>query len=1061
MSLFFDQRDRDLLKMVNGILSRSAPDTIGKTNLLPWFHPHGIKEMAETRGLRIAYAITHLFESLAAGGLEERLNALRSLRDEVLTAPAGGMPKNAARVLMSIMKDLIRAHGNEIDQLKLAHDFRRVASGKPSIVRKMLRRYHLLEMPEAWNQLAFDDHVHDINTKGRKSASHLIMDAWIKGIRRLRVIYYNFIDPPSAAELLEAAQIMGVEMRIGIEFSTRFRDKYVQLIWVPRGFTDAQSFLCFLAEEPVRRLMEQGREVSRYRQRYVLDILEAFNRVFLEQINADLDLRVPPLSSADFLAFVRPGQPSILHLAKYIHNRLLLEMRRKVDQWRTVMESADAAQRSKILARVDRMNRLDPETITQVYLQPAAYPEIPDPYQIHEDAQTPPLLDLTPRQLLDRVTGLRTGYRITLNLTDLLPADVVEILYDCEGLINRLELFNLKDSATGKTGSIQEISQLQLAINQRNTIELKRIIREIIGRLATAKPFPGKADRIEKLGIVLHDIAALTAMYHAAHLKPRIGSDSTGHSSRMHGMGLAILDTLPARTRRWCTRAKPKSLPAADGTPGNPLGPPDRSRCSTIPFRMPVYKRITYVPYQSPKGSQGLYQRLLQHLPILKALGKTLQADWLVQSHLTRMDHSGNVITLGGVANHMDNGLDLNAPQKGEPRLSFFYLNSKVRNTLKILMGFIPAFLTFYLTNSWWVLAYLGAFIWFGITGARNIVQSVLGGGGVGRSPLLRWNDYVNWVRISDSLLFTGFSVPLLDYLVKTVLLDRQMGITTTTNPIALYAVMGIVNGIYLSSHNLFRGLSRTAVFGNFFRSILSIPIAICFNFVIGTLLGLLGVTGIDLHLQQWAAVISKGASDTVAGVIEGTADRFTNIQTRFKDYADTLSQMFETYARLEALLPELKVWETLDTFGSDGVDSNADVKELERLIIIGALDLLYFWMYQPRARTAFTYLSKTLSREEMRILSGCQRILKREREISQMFIDGVVGMNFSKGLSFYLQSAPGYLKTMQRLLSVRPEMKNFLGRKGGFYSETSLNPSPGGSSSVVILNRTPSDQSK
>jgi hypothetical protein len=109
-------------------------------------------------------------------------------------------------------------------------------------------------------------------------------------------------------------------------------------------------------------------------------------------------------------------------------------------------------------------------------------------------------------------------------------------------------------------------------------------------------------------------------------------------------------------------------------------------------------------------------------------------------------------------------------------------------------------------------------------------------------------------------------------------------------------------------------------------------------------------------------------------------------------------------------------VWETLDSIGKERIDTNADAKDLEKLIVIGALDLLYFWMYQPRARTALKYLFKTLSDEEKRILAGCQTILKREREISQMFIDGVVGINFSKGLSFYLQCAPGYLKAMDRL---------------------------------------------
>jgi hypothetical protein len=1018
LRLLFDKRDRYLLEIVNGVLSRSSPGTIGKKNLFPWFHPHGIKELAETRGLRIAFAIIHLIESLEAGGLEDRLNALRSLRDEVLHAAAGTLPKNAARVLLSIMKDLVRAHGNEIEQLKLAHDFRRVASGKPSIVRKMLQRYHLLEMPEAWNQLSFDDHVHDINTKGRKSASHLIMDAWIKGIRRLRVIYYNFIDPPSAAELLEAALIMGVEIRIGIEFSARFRDRYIQLIWVPRGFSDAQSFLCFLAKEPVRQFMDQGREVSRYRRRYILQILDAFNRVHRPAINSELGLDLPPLNAGEFLAFVRPGQPSILHLAKFIHNHLFVLMKRRTEALQTACKSAGDEQRAEMASIVERMNRLDSESIASQYLRVSANPDIPDPNRVHDDPDTPALLYLTPRQLLDRVTGLHTGHRVTLNLTDLMPEDVVEILYDCEGLISRLEIFNLKDYTSGKACHVEEISELQLAINEGNTIHLKRVIRRIIGRLAKAAPFPGKAERIEKLGIILHDIPAFTAMYLPRHLQPRIGSDSTGHSTRMYGMGLAILDTLPPGARRLCNQRPhmaPQELPCSLGDADNP---PTQAKRSVIPFRTPVYKRITYIPYESPKGSQGLYKRLLQHLPMLKLLGKTRQLDWLVQAYLTRMDPRGNIVTLGGISDRSDNGLRLDCKPVGtqKERISPFYLNSTVRNGLKIIMGFIPAFLSFYLTNNWWVLAYLGAFIWFGITGVRNIVQSVLGGGGIGRSPLLHWNDYVSWVRISDSLLFTGFSVPLLDYLVKTLLLDRLMGITTATNPIALYTFMAVANGIYLSSHNLFRGLPRPVVYGNFFRSVLSIPIAVAFNMLIASLLGMMGVVGAEAHLQKWAAVISKGASDTVAGIIEGTVDRFSNIQTRFQDYADTLSLLFDTYGRLEALQPELNVWATLETIGKNRIDANADTRDLEKLIVIGALDLLYFWMYQPRARTALKYLFKTLSKEEKRILVGCQAILNREREISQMFIDGVVGINFSRGLSFYLQCAPGYLKAMDRL---------------------------------------------
>ncbi|MCP4151222.1 MAG: hypothetical protein GY757_25995, partial [bacterium] len=227
------------------------------------------------------------------------------------------------------------------------------------------------------------------------------------------------------------------------------------------------------------------------------------------------------------------------------------------------------------------------------------------------------------------------------------------------------------------------------------------------------------------------------------------------------------------------------------------------------------------------------------------------------------------------------------------------YLNSGLKNGLKVLIGFIPAFATFALTKDWWLLAYFGAFIWFGITGLRNVLQSILGGGGFQRSPLLRWNDYVSWERVSDSLLFTGFSVPLLDYVVKTLVLDQLFGITTATNPNALYTVIALANGLYISGHNTFRGLPKGAIFGNFFRTILSIPIAIGLNAAIGGILTAAGIVGVYNILQKWAAVISKTASDFVAGIIEGTADRYNNIRIRSRDYTKKLTQLFDIYARL------------------------------------------------------------------------------------------------------------------------------------------------------------------
>ena len=157
------------------------------------------------------------------------------------------------------------------------------------------------------------------------------------------------------------------------------------------------------------------------------------------------------------------------------------------------------------------------------------------------------------------------------------------------------------------------------------------------------------------------------------------------------------------------------------------------------------------------------------------------------------MANPGNIVTLGGVQKQIHNGLYLNPPDAADRRLRFRWrnLNTQLQNALKVVIGFIPAFATFALTKDWWLLAYCGAFIWFGITGLRNILQSVLGGGGFRRSPLLNWNDYISWSRITDSLMYTGFSVPLLDYVVKTLILDRTFGITTAHQPGAALHVYG------------------------------------------------------------------------------------------------------------------------------------------------------------------------------------------------------------------------------------------------------------------------------
>ncbi|MBI4777016.1 MAG: hypothetical protein HY788_23025 [Deltaproteobacteria bacterium] len=991
----FDKRDYQLLDIVNDVLTRDQSRKHARKLVYPYLHPHGIKELAESRGLRIAFAVVHLLESLETGELDDRLDALRSLREEVLSTAVGALPLNTARVLLTIMKELVRAHGDERRQLELAHDFRTAAAGNPRIVRNQLRRYHLLEMSEAWNQVTFDDHVHDVNTKGRKSSSHLIMDAWIKGIRRLRVIYYNYLEAKFAVELLQAAEIMGITVRIGIEFFTRIRDRYAQIIWVPRGFHDVQAFLCFLAEGPVASFMEEGRRVSRFQQRYVNAVLNEFNVRHRHDISKAFGFDMPELDPAEFSAFVGTGQASVVHLAEFIHKKMLARMRTHVIALRERFKTASDNERAGIENLLQSMNRMDTEAIMETFLKPSANPHIPNPNIPAEGPEAPRLLNLSARQLIERLSKLHPVYYVTLNLTNLRAEDVLELLYDCEGAISRLEIFNLKDYAEGKTAHFEQINELQTAINGGNVVHLKRMILSMIDRLNSGG---GDPDRIAKLHDILHDIGSLKDTYKGAPIEARIGSDSTGRAPRVHGMGLAIKETLTKRARKEID---------------HPKGPVR----DIIPVTAQAFRRTTHLPRGGESKAARSFFRFVRRLPCVGFLAEARREDWVVAEDSIRLESPGNIVTLGGVQAEVSNGLTLDPPTtKAEKRgLSWKYLNTGVKNGLKLLIGFIPAFLTFYLTKDWWLLAYFGAFIWFGITGLRIVLQSVLGGGGIRRSPLLRWDDFVSWERITDSLMYTGFSVPLLDYVVKTVLLDRGFGITTSTNPAALYTVIALANGLYISSHNAFRGFPKGAVYGNLFRTLVSVPIAVAFNTIAGGALAFAGVIGVDVILQKWAAVISKLASDLVAGFLEGTVDRYQNIRMRWRDYSSKLVNLFDTYAQLELLFPEKDASELLRESQELEARAGGELRGLRKIIIINALDLLYFWMLQPRARVTLRAILSTLPPEERRIFIGSQSILREQEEISLMFVHGLVGKNFSRALSFYLDRSGEYLDALKK----------------------------------------------
>ena len=997
--LLFDHEDYDLLDIVRRIVAKAKRPELGQRLFDPALHPRGIKELGAPKALRIAHAVVDLLQSLEEGQRDERIRALRAVRDEVLHNGSASQRRNVARVLLEIMKRLVRASSDPTLQLELAHDFRDTMAGNPRHVRAQLLKYHLIEMPEPWNQLAFDHHVHDAHSKGRKSPTHLIMDAWIKGIRSLSVVYYNYVSPAAASELLEAAEIMDVQVRIGVELGAVWRDKLVYLVWAPRGFHSRKDFLAFLGDPAIAAFTEQGRAVALYRQQHVLRVLEAFNRTHLPKLNEEYGIGLEPVSERAFLAFVGVGQASLLHLAEYIHAALLPLFKRRTAELGQPDARTDRTARDRSSGQLDAMIELTTELIAERYLSAAANPELPDDSRPAAGPDVPELLRLGPAELVDRLAALPSGFRITLNPSNLTAEDALEVLYHGRGRITHIEIFNLKDWADGRVEHRAEIDRLRRVLNSGNVVEAKRLVLDILHQVEQGTA-PDRAEREAAIREILRNITRLQGSYRYARLRSRLGSDSTGRARHSPGMGLVVVPTL---TRRSCARIY-------------------RSRRRVVPVRTEAYLRVTYMPRRGEDPTADVLYRALRRVPLLRPLGYVRQREWAVAPNSTHIDADGNIATLGGLPEEPDNALALAAPEGGRRAsslaLSWRCLDTRWKNTLKVLLGFVPAFATFYLTKSWWLLAYFGAAIWFSITGVRNVVQAVVGAGGLFRSSLLKWNDFVSWNRVADSLFYTGFSVPLLDYLVKTLLLDRGFGVTAGSSPLLLYAAMALANGTYISTHNVLRGLPPAAAAANFFRTVLSIPIAYGVSAGVAALLRSRGADAamVASALQPWATIISKASSDVVAALIEGTADRQVNLGLREGDVHDKLGQLHEAYARIDLLFPEGNV---LDLLGHPKKLVRA-LREVEpalvHQLIVHALDLMYFWAYQPRGETVLRRVLHDASAEEREVIRLSQRVLRRKRLVSEMLLDGLVGHRFDRALAFYLSRFEAYLGAVDRM---------------------------------------------
>ncbi len=1010
--LYYDPEDYQLLAMISQTVAKNRNS---HSRTLSRLSPNGIIELAEPIELRMASAVLRLLDTLEQGRAEERLSALAALHEEVLVMSRTFLRINTGRVLVQIMKDLVRAQGDFEAQLRLAHDFRMAATGRHTVIRRLLHRYFMLEMPEDWTQAVFDNHVHDANTKGRKNATHLIMDAWLKGIRYLTVIYYNYVSPEAANELLRAAEIMGMHVRIGLLFHAPFRGRFVDLIWIPRHVTRAEDFTDFLAKPGVAPLMKEGRAATRWLERRILRIVDIWNETERLRLSPLIGGTPDPLDPREFMTFVGSGQASLQHLAEFIHKKIFPLMEKRAASLRDTLAQSGLPEGRRIetQASLETLDSFTTEAVLARLNDPHLCPESAHLQESCDSPDCPELLNHTPLSLLQMLDGIHSSARVVLNLAKLSTEDVLELLWDCKGGITHLELFNFKDWQNGDMEPIQQINELQHAINDGSVPRLKQIIltmlRDSVPSLQEADPhdedqLPEEHDspRMRKMRVILQNLPVFCGYYRTSKLRTSLGTDSTSRPGSRFGMGLAYPETLPRRARR-------------------ELDDTGRSAHLLLPIRTELKEQITYTSGLSDEASPLI--TFLRRLPGLSHLGQTRKKEWIAFSKnsvvcnegrctiATGKDSaSGNIITLGGNDKVFSNGFRAAAHEELSVGDSMHYLNSRLTNAIRFFIGFLPALFSFLFTQTG-ALAWLGAPLWFLISAVRNIVQSVLGNGGWHRSSLLHWKSYVTWTSVYTSLMFNGLTVVFLEPILRWKVLHMGMGWNIMTAPIGTYVVLGLGCGLFKLGTHMLQGFSKRSLCIDVVCTVLSLPLILFFHLLLLWGASLLGFPAADLI--PFTVFVVKLASDFSVGIAEGIFDRDRNLRLRMTDYRSRLKNALTLYSRLEAMFPEKNVLNMLSHPADLLKTLEKRDPQLRLDLVINALDLMYFWFYQPRANYALLHHLHRFSKSEKLVLLRMQEVLRLEKLVSQLLIHGLVGENFAGPLSFYVANCQDYLHQM------------------------------------------------
>jgi hypothetical protein len=535
--LSFNDRIRDLAIILNQKVEHSG-------ELAPFHnsHPGGFVRELHKRRIGIAESYILISKQLGTSSYEKRLDALRTMVELSLHAKTVSMPLNTARVQIELMKEAVKDQGNKRRQMERIADFSIASFGQEAVIRRFLRQRRMIEVPETRLQLkeldlGWDSHVHDNLSEGRKTPSQVVVDAFIKGLSRLTLAYYDISNRDIVTEAMKAGEILGIDVTVGVEFSTGHRTRRRHFMYIPPAYTPDEFYEFFDDNKKyLARFIEGLEENRRRRHQTVTQILDHFNRIDLNKINEGYEndrlYALPPLRIEELEAIVMEGQYTRIHLGELVYTRLKEVLKKRVLALKLQYEvSRQLIRRGKLtgwelegtrhkyLAAREYYQQLTPDEVMAAYLEGKNI--------IDYDSAFPSEADILPDL---KAAG---GSIVYIHpLADGINAAVSTIICN-HRTIDRVELINMYDSVKRNPGDILVLTNFVRFVNNDGYEELGRFLKD----RDLACPDPAALKKA-----VEH--------YSQAPLVPLAGSDSTGREPHIPGMGFIRQSRIPSPSRK-------------------------------------------------------------------------------------------------------------------------------------------------------------------------------------------------------------------------------------------------------------------------------------------------------------------------------------------------------------------------------------------------------------------------------------------------------------------------------------------------------------------------------